>query len=126
MQLYKQIKSGIHITKNEYYGEHELEIYISAKTRQFDINSAIQNIINNDISRFSGYIKSHAIREEHYENLSQVMNLFGKSPDWKKTLFPKRETMNLIKSYNLVDNGNCTIMYCETDTFHYLFCFLTS
>ena len=109
-----------------FYGDYNLDIYLSAKNDYVSIEVVISKVINSQ----GGWIRSTKISKIIpcvLGRLDQYMSDCGNIPDREfKKMFPHREDGNVIKGLIVRKDGNFIIYGCETTRFYYVICFATS
>ena len=109
-----------------FYGDYNLDIYLSAKNDYVSIEVVISKVINSQ----GGWIRSTKISKIIpcvLGRLDQYMSDCGNIPDREfKKMFPRREDGNVIKGLIVRKDGNFIIYGCETTRFYYVICFATS
>ena len=122
----KKILSIFKDDNTYFYGDYELDIFISSKNDASDIYLVISEVIS--LSR--GWISNRGLQdafESNYKNLSEIINEFGNvSSNNLRKIFPRRENLIVINSITLRNDGNFKMIACETERFYYVFCFATS
>ena len=109
-----------------FYGDYNLDIYLSAKNDYVSIEVVISKVINSQ----GGWIRSTKMSKTIpcvLGRLDQYMSDCGNIPDREfKKMFPRREDGNVIKGLVVRKDGNFIIYGCETTRFYYVICFATS
>ena len=124
-----QNKRILRIFRNEcvrFYGDYNLDIYLSAKNDYANIEAAVSRVID---SR-GGWIQRTKMSDAspcEMGRLDQYMSDCGYIPDREfKKIFPRREDGKVIKGIKVRKDGNFLIYGCETTRFYYVICFATS
>ena len=109
-----------------FYGDNELDIYLTAKKDYPDLSHVVERVI----AKRGGWIRNLKISNgvpSHESNLSQIISNFGfVSESGIKKMFPRRENGIVTNCVVYRKDGNFFAYSCETERFYYVFCFATS
>lgn len=122
-------KSILRIFKNNnayFYGDYELDIYISSKNDYFNIDDMLKQVIDNG----SGWIRCVRLDDtKNYEcySLSDIINKCGTVSDKAiRKMFPRKDNLLIKNALEIRNDGNFIMFACETERFYYVICFATS
>ena len=112
--------------ENLFYGDNELDIFITPKKDYSDLSSVFTHVINKcggwsrNLKVTDGVISSEC-------SLSQIVSKFGSiSESGLRKLFPRKEKGKVTQCIVYRKDGNFYAYGCETERFYYVFLFATS
>ena len=103
-----------------FYGDYNLDIFMLSKNewKNADLNKVVERVLDEDIN---------TLKDESYTTLGEIVQKFGQISEKNlKRMFPKKENMNVNKSFTIRNDGNFYTIACETERFYYVFCFVSS
>ncbi len=110
-----------------FYGDYDLDIYITSKNDYDNLEQVTQKVIMNNSGWISNCQLSKILQINH---LQSIINMFGYTSERGfKVLFPYNErktNYQVIKCLEYRNDGNFKMLACETSRFYYVFCFATS
>ena len=122
----KRILRIFHNEDTRFYGDYNLDIYLSAKNDYTNIEAAVTRVIASR-GGWIGATKMSDTTPCAMGRLDQYMLDCGNIPDREfKKMFPRREDGKVIKGLTVRKDGNFLIYGCETTRFYYVICFATS
>ena len=112
--------------ENIFYGDNELDIFITAKKDYSDLSSVFARAINK-CGGWARYLKVTDGIASSECNLSQIVSNFGSiSESGLRKMFPRKEKGNVTQCIVYRKDGNFYAYACETERFYYVFLFATS
>ena len=112
--------------ENLFYGDNELDIYITPKKDYADLSSVFTRVANKD----GGWIRNLKVADGVVSsecNLSQIVSNFGSiSESGLRKMFPRKEKGKVSQCIVYRKDGNFYAYGCETERFYYVFLFATS
>lgn len=112
--------------KAYFYGDYDLDIYLTAKKDYADLASVVQRIVATRGGWING-IKATDARPSGETSLGQIMSNFGWISDSAlRRMLPRKEKGVLKNVVVYRKDGNFSFYACETEKFYIVLCFATS
>lgn len=112
--------------KNLFYGDNELDIFITPKKDYTGLSSIIDRVKGKcggwvrNLNASAGVVSTES-------SLSQIVSQFGNiSESGLRKMFPRKENGKVLECMTYKKDGNFYAYGCETERFYYVFLFATS
>lgn len=112
--------------ENLFYGDNELDVFITPKKDYADLSSVVERAI----MKSGGWVRNVKVANGVVSSecsLSQIVSKFGSiSESGLRKMFPRKENGKVMQCIVYRKDGNFYAYGCETERFYYVFLFATS